>query len=70
MTTASDTSLSNIFRIIADVLSPAGIECLLIGGFAVNAHGYSRATLDVDLMVVATENNFNMVAEQVEALRK
>ena len=42
-----------IFRVVTDVLEPAGVDCLLIGGLAVNHYGYSRSTLDVDFMIVA-----------------
>ncbi len=31
------------------------MECLLIGGLAVNEYGYSRLTLDVDFMVCADQ---------------
>ena len=35
----------------------AGVEHLLVGGLAVGAHGYVRATADVDILVApATEN--------------
>jgi len=30
-----------------------GLEFILIGGHAVNAHGYSRSTVDVDLLIAA-----------------
>ena len=42
---------------VADVLAPAGIDCLLIGGFAVNHYGYTRNTLDVDLMIAADQRD-------------
>ena len=48
-----DNSLRDVFRVISDVLAPAGIDCLLIGGFAVNLHGYSRSTIDVIYQLVA-----------------
>ncbi len=41
----------NIFRIIAEKFPDAGVDCLLIGGFAVNHYGYTRNTLDVDFMI-------------------
>lgn len=36
-------------------LSAAGIDCILIGGFAVNYYGYTRNTLDVDFMIIAQQ---------------
>lgn len=47
------SDLDAVFAIAAETLPAAGIECLLIGGFAVNFHGYSRSTLDIDLMILA-----------------
>ena len=35
-------------------LDANGVDYLLIGGFALAAHGYQRATTDIDLMVAAT----------------
>ncbi|MFA6092219.1 MAG: nucleotidyl transferase AbiEii/AbiGii toxin family protein [Elusimicrobiota bacterium] len=32
-------------------LNEQGVEYLLIGGFALNAHGYNRATEDIDILV-------------------
>jgi hypothetical protein len=37
-------------------LDANGVEYLLIGGYALAAHGYQRATTDIDVMVAATVN--------------
>ena len=52
--------LETILEIASCQLSAAGVDCLLIGGFAVNYYGYTRNTLDVDFMIVT---------EQLEAVR-
>lgn len=44
--------LDTILEIASRELPAAGIDCLLIGGFAVNYYGYTRNTLDVDFMIV------------------
>ncbi len=36
---------------LAAALNEAGAEYLLIGGYALLAHGYPRATVDIDLLV-------------------
>jgi hypothetical protein len=54
-------AFDRILRIVSQELSAAGIDCLLIGGFAVNHFGYSRNTLDVDFMILA---------DQVSAVRR
>jgi predicted nucleotidyltransferase len=44
-----------IFELISRRLPQAGVEYLLIGGFAVNYYGYTRNTLDVDFMVASDQ---------------
>lgn len=38
-------------------LLAAGVELVVVGGVAVNAHGYVRATNDIDIFIRATEEN-------------
>lgn len=45
------TAQTTIIDIIEDIFRKCGVPCLLAGGFAVNAHGYSRTTFDVDLVI-------------------
>jgi hypothetical protein len=45
--------LDDILAIAARKLPEEGIECILIGGFAVNHYGYARNTLDIDFMIVS-----------------
>ena len=49
------TQLTRIFEIASRDLPAAGIDCLLVGGFAVNHYGYTRNTLVVDFMIVAQD---------------
>lgn len=42
--------LKNLLRSLND----HGVEYLLIGGYALAAHGYQRATTDIDIMIPAT----------------
>jgi len=54
----SDLSdLQSVFDLAAGDLASSGVECLLIGGFAVNYYGYTRNTLDVDWMIVAEQRD-------------
>ena len=48
-------SLNTILDIASSQLPKAGIDCILIGGFAVNHYGYTRSTLDIDFMIFAEE---------------
>ena len=52
---SSINDLRTVFDVVANNLPAAGVECLLVGGFAVNHYGYTRSTLDVDLMIVAEQ---------------
>ena len=46
---------SRTIHTIAKALDNAGVSILLIGGFAVNHYGYTRATLDVDFMLAVDD---------------
>jgi hypothetical protein len=45
------------FEALATALEAAGVRYLVVGGLAVNAHGYLRATNDVDLVVQLVPEN-------------
>lgn len=47
---ARPATLADLKRLLA-ALHAEGAEYLLIGGYALLAHGYARATVDVDLLV-------------------
>lgn len=51
------SGLQIVFEVVVNELSAAGVECLLVGGFAVNHYGYSRSTLDIDFMVVSDDRD-------------
>ena len=69
--------LSRDFRDILSAFSDAGVEYLLVGAYALSAHGLLRATGDIDLWVRPTAENagrvhralmaFGVPAEQVSA---
>lgn len=44
-------SIDFILDVVARVFPPADLKVYLIGGMAVNLHGYTRNTLDIDFMV-------------------
>jgi hypothetical protein len=43
--------MTDSFQTCVDAAGKEGLECILIGGHAVNARGYLRTTLDVDFVV-------------------
>jgi hypothetical protein len=47
------------FREFLECLNRAGVEYLLVGGFAVNHYGYHRSTEDIDFWVAVSDKNFD-----------
>jgi hypothetical protein len=45
-----------------------GVEHIVVGGFAVNAHGFIRVTKDLDIVPNPTEENLGRLAEALEDL--
>ncbi len=45
------------FKEFAELLNSTGVEYLIVGGYALAAHGYPRYTGDLDLWIRATEEN-------------
>lgn len=45
------------FEAVAKALGSAGVRYLVAGGVAVNAHGYIRLTMDIDLVVALDASN-------------
>jgi hypothetical protein len=42
---------------VVSALNAAGVRYLIVGGLAVNAHGYQRATVDLDLVIQLQRDN-------------
>jgi predicted nucleotidyltransferase len=53
---------------ILRVLREHGVDFLVIGGIAVSAHGYIRATKDVDIIPRPSSENFERLMEALAAL--
>ncbi len=49
-------------------LNAHGAKYMVIGGFAVNYHGYTRATMDIDLLVDSSKGNQAKVKKSLEVL--
>jgi len=48
-------------------LNQANADYMLVGGYAVMAHGHVRATQDIDIWVRASPNNAQRVLEALQA---
>lgn len=54
MSEASRSATIEDLKVLAASLNENGVEYLLIGGYALAAHGYHRATVDIDVLVPAS----------------
>ncbi len=62
-----DTILPSDFRDFLKLLNSRNVRYLLIGGYAVGYHGYSRATADMDLWIdIDPDNAARVVAALLE----
>jgi len=59
--------LSSVAAIVR-VLNDAKIRYLVVGGLAVNAHGYQRFTSDLDLVIQLEPGNTRRALESLETL--
>jgi hypothetical protein len=55
-----------VLRRIGDALDSAGIPFMLTGSFAAAYHGIPRATLDIDLVIDATEPQLRTLVDRLE----
>lgn len=49
--------LDKDFKEFIELLNEQAVEYLIIGGYAVNFHGYPRYTKDIDIWIHSTSNN-------------
>ena len=55
------------FHEFLECLNCAGVEYLLVGGYAVNHYGYHRFTEDIDFWIAVSDENFDRL---LAAIRK
>ncbi len=56
------------FEAIVRALNDAGVRYIVVGGLAVNAHGYIRVTQDVDLVIQLSSPNIRAAMETLAAI--
>ena len=52
---------------IVKALNDAKVKYLIVGGLAVNAHGYERLTVDVDLVIGLQPENIKHALHALQA---
>lgn len=62
----SYTGQVNPYRELFQAMNEAGIRYLVVGGMAVNLHGYSRFTGDLDVLVALDTANLERIAVLME----
>jgi len=55
--------LNRDFTEFIDALTKAGVEYLLVGGYAVIFYGYNRTTGDLDIWVYPTKDNYQRLSK-------
>lgn len=60
--TSRAATTDDLLRVIR-ALNDQGADYLLIGGYALYAHGYQRATTDIDILVPATRESATRVTQ-------
>jgi hypothetical protein len=63
------TELVNPYRDLFQAMNNAGIRYLVVGGVAVNLHGYSRFTGDLDIVMALDADNLEKLAGLMEKRR-
>lgn len=53
---------------LLEVLAEHGVEYLVVGGFAVSAHGFPRATKDIDICPEPSDANLGRLADALSDL--
>ena len=54
-------NLAALFNETISAFNAAEVDYLVVGGYAVNFHGYERSTGDLDIWVKSTEINKNKI---------
>ena len=60
--------MENPYRVIFQAFANADIRYLVVGGVAVNLHGYSRFTGDLDILLALDEENLEKVTTTMRDL--
>ena len=62
----STIPISKDFREFAELLEKNAVKYLIIGGFAVNFHGYPRYTKDIDIWIMVENSNIKNLLKSLD----
>lgn len=57
-----------LYKDIFQRLQEENFEYLVVGGIAVNLHGYVRATVDLDIMILLSEENIKKFVKVIKSM--
>jgi len=57
------------FQDFLEALNKAGVDYILVGGYAVILHGYVRSTADMDVWVNKTKENYEHLKKSIPVIR-
>ena len=57
-----------LYKQILKKLEDENFEYLVVGGLAVNLHGYTRATADLDIVILLSEDNIEKFVKIIKTL--
>lgn len=60
--------MDNFYLSVIRVFNTNEVEYMVVGGFAVNFHGYNRTTGDLDMWISSDESNLSKLKEALTAL--
>lgn len=58
--------MDDFYLMVIEGFNLEGVKYLVVGGFAVNFHGYNRSTADLDLWVSNEENNLESIQSAIQ----
>lgn len=57
-----------LYKNILKSLQDKNFEYLVVGGLAVNLHGYTRATADLDILILLSEENIRKFVQVIKSI--
>ncbi len=59
----------NVYKQIFEAFNKSGINYVIVGGIAVNLHGYSRFTGDLDILLLLNNSNLQKMHTLMQKLK-
>ncbi len=60
--------MDNLYKKVIQAFSECKVEYLIVGGFAVNFHGYNRTTVDLNIWINIAKSNLSNLNKALQTL--